>query len=140
MNGQTNQAEVQFKLKETKQTDIRIWAIPEVVELLPEEVRDKEVQATTITTATTGVVVEMMSEVEEGMEVSGMAPATTTATLEGRKRKAIVLTEGKSKKFVFNKRGKLKVDEIKELARTNKNIFSWLNPTPPPVPKLAIDM
>ena len=43
------------------------------------------------------------------------------------------------KKFVFNKRGKLKEDELKELARTNKNILSWLKtkPTPAPVPKLA---
>ena len=35
---------------------------------------------------------------------------------------------------MFNKRGKLKADEIIELARTNKNIFNWLKPTPPPMP------
>ena len=47
------------------------------------------------------------------------------------------MTGGSDKKFVFNKRGKLKDDEIVELARTNKNIFSWLKPTLPPMPKLA---
>jgi hypothetical protein len=35
---------------------------------------------------------------------------------------------------VFNKRGKLKDDELKELSRTNKNIFSWLKPKPTPAP------
>ena len=50
---------------------------------------------------------------------------TTKATADRRKRKAEVLAEGSKNQFVFNKRGKLKDDEIKELARTNKNIFSW---------------
>ena len=55
-----------------------------------------------------------------------------------KKRKATELIEVTTKKkFVFNKRGKLKDDELKELARTNKNIFSWLKPTPAPVLKLA---
>ena len=59
------------------------------------------------------------------------------ATADGRKRKAEVLAEGSKNKFVFNKRGKLKDDEIKELGRTNKNIFCWLKPTPPPMITLA---
>jgi hypothetical protein len=137
MNDPTHQAEIQFNLRETTQTNIMKWAVPEVVGMLPEEVRGKEVPATTTTTATTGVVVDVSPEVEEDKEVSGMAPTTTTSTPEGRKRKTIVIAEGKGKKFVFNKRGKLKVDEIKELARTNKYIFSWLKPTPPPMPELA---
>ena len=29
------------------------------------------------------------------------------------------------------------MDEIKELPRTNKNIFSWLRPPPPPMIKVA---
>ena len=41
----------------------------------------------------------------------------------GKKRKAEVMAEGSKKKFVFNKRGKLKDDELIELARTNKNIL-----------------
>ena len=40
-------------------------------------------------------------------------------------------------KFKYNKRGKLKDDKIKELARTNLNIFSWLKPSPPPMIKVA---
>ena len=51
-----------------------------------------------------------------------------------KKRKAEVMVEApdKKKKFVFNKRGKLKEDELKELSRTNKNIFSWLKPKSKP--------
>ena len=59
-------------------------------------------------------------------------PASTKATADGSKRKAEVLAESSKKKFMFNKRGKLKDDELIELARTKKNIFSWLKPTPPP--------
>ena len=59
-------------------------------------------------------------------------PASTKATADGRKRKAEVLDENSKKNLLFNKRGKRKYDEIIELARTNKNIFSWLKPTPPP--------
>ena len=38
---------------------------------------------------------------------------------------------------MLNKRGKLKDEEIVELARTNKPIFRWLKPTPPPMIKVA---
>jgi hypothetical protein len=37
---------------------------------------------------------------------------------------------------VFNKRGKLKDEEIRELARTKKSIFSWLKRPPPPMAKV----
>ena len=47
-------------------------------------------------------------------------------TTEGKKGKAEESAE--NAKLKFNKRGELKVDEIKELTRTNKNIFSWLRP------------
>ena len=33
-----------------------------------------------------------------------------------------------AQKFQFNKKGKLTIEEVAELSRTNKNIFSWLNP------------
>jgi hypothetical protein len=126
---------VQFKLKEPKQTSIKEWALPGVVVMLPEEEKGKEVPTTSTTTTTTAVV-EMLPE--ECKEVSVLVAATTiTATKEGRKRKAEVLAEGSKKKFVFNKRGKLNVDEMKELSRTNKNIFSWLKPTPAPMLKVA---
>ena len=54
--------------------------------MLPEEVKGKEVPATTTTTAATGLV-GMLPEVEEGKEVSVMVTAvTTTASPGGRKR------------------------------------------------------
>ena len=58
----------------------------------------------------------------------------TTLAVPVKKRKAEVMVEApdKKKKFVFNKRGKLKEDELKELSRTNKNIFSWLKPKSKP--------
>ena len=56
-------------------------------------------------------------------------------TTEGKKGKAEESAE--NAKLKFNKRGKLKVDELKELTRTNKNIFSWLKPQPPPVIQVA---
>ena len=31
-------------------------------------------------------------------------------------------------KFQFNKKGKLTIEEVAEMSRTNKNIFSWLKP------------
>ena len=56
----------------------------------------------------------------------------TEASAEGRKRKRVEDTEkagGKAaQKFQFNKKGKLTIEEVAELSRTNKNIFSWLNP------------
>ena len=62
----------------------------------------------------------------------------TTLAVPVKKRKATELIEVTTKKkFVFNKRGKLKGGELKELVRTNKNIFIWLKPTPAPVLKLA---
>ena len=62
---------------------------------------------------------------EEAEEEHTPLPETAGEnTTEGKKRKAEDSAE--NAKFKFNKRGKLKVDEIKELARTNKNIFSWL--------------
>ena len=115
---------VHFKLKEPKQTSIKEWALPGVVVMLPEEENGKEVPATTTTTTTTGVVV-MLAEEEEGKEVSVSASTTTTATAEGRKRKAEVLAECSKSNFVFNKRRNLKDDEIKELERTNRNIYRW---------------
>ena len=75
--------------------------------------------ATTTTTTTIGVVV-MLPEEEEGKE--GAVSTTTTATTEGKKRKAEVLAEGSKSKFVFNKRGKLKDDEIKELWRVGMTL------------------
>ena len=48
---------------------------------------------------------------------------------EGRKRKAD--QEEKVSWLRFNKKGKLTKDEITELSRTNKNMFSWLKPVSP---------
>ena len=33
-----------------------------------------------------------------------------------------------AQKFQFNKKGKLTIEEVAELSRTNMNIFSWLYP------------
>ena len=33
---------------------------------------------------------------------------------------------GKKKKFIFNTRGKITTKESKELKRTHKNIFDWV--------------
>ena len=56
----------------------------------------------------------------------------TEAGAEVRKRKRVDEPEKevkkKAQKFQFNTKGKLTVEEVAELSRTNVNIFSWLKP------------
>ena len=94
------ESNVMLRVKGTMQTNIKEWAKPEVV--------------------------RGGDQAEHCHILPGGSRQDTTLAVPVKKRKADVMVEAqdkKKKKFVFNKRGKLKDAELKELSRTSKNIF-----------------
>jgi hypothetical protein len=107
-------------VKDPKQSSMKVWTQPARTPTHLEEVSIQEEE----------------TQAEQSHILPGESRQDTTLAVPvqekapgGKKRKAEFLADSSKKKFVFNKRGKLKDDELIELARTNRNIFSWLKPS-----------
>ena len=77
---------------------------------------------------TQGVVMQSVTEAPRHTFVEVIEEEVSRSAKPTTKKKIQISTEVRKAKFIYNKKGKLKDDEMKEIRRTHRNIFDWVKP------------